>query len=309
MLLHIEALALVALAAFLAVPATAWLARARWPSRSPRAALILWQAMGWGGGLGLLSAGLTLAAGSVHDHWRDGIAALPERWPHLGPWGWAGMTVTVGLGAWLVGVAIASAARVTAARRAHRKRLDLISDALEVDDGPARETSWEVRVVDHAHPLAYCLPGLRPRVVLTRGALETLADPQLTAVLAHERAHARGYHDLVIQPFIAWAQTFPFLRPAREAVRAVSLLVEMLADDVALRSCSAADLSAALRSLSGQHIATTGSRPADWRRDLDARVRRLTPGAPQPLSRPRRALAYVGAVALVCAPPVMLAVS
>nr|MDT0667776.1 M48 family metalloprotease [Micromonospora sp. DSM 115978] len=77
--------------------------------------------------------------------------------------------------------------------------------------------------------VAYCVPGVRTaRVVVSRGLLNTLAADELDAVLAHEQAHVSGRHDLVIQPFVAWQRTFPFLRPAQEATAAVSLLVEML---------------------------------------------------------------------------------
>ncbi|WP_242419791.1 M56 family metallopeptidase, partial [Frankia sp. CpI1-P] len=96
----------------------------------------------------------------------------------------------------------------------------------------------------------YCVPGVRhARVVVSRGLLNTLDAAELDAVLAHEAAHVAGRHDLVIQPFVAWERTFPFLRPAREATAAVSLLVEMLADDAAARETSRRSLARALARL------------------------------------------------------------
>lgn len=52
--------------------------------------------------------------------------------------------------------------------------------------------------MEHPSPAAYCLPGLRPRVVVTRGALSAPTGAEVAAVLGHERAHATGRHDLVV---------------------------------------------------------------------------------------------------------------
>ncbi|EFC83891.1 M56 family metallopeptidase [Parafrankia sp. EUN1f] len=85
--------------------------------------------------------------------------------------------------------------------------------------------------------------------MVSEGLLRTLTPEELDAVLAHEEAHVAGRHDLVIQPFMAWERTFPFLRPAREATAAVSLLVEMLADDAAAQRTSGRTLARALARL------------------------------------------------------------
>src|SRR5699024_12060671 len=50
---------LAVLAVILAWPAPLWLQRAKWPSRAPGAAHILWQAIGNSGGLALDTAPLT----------------------------------------------------------------------------------------------------------------------------------------------------------------------------------------------------------------------------------------------------------
>src|SRR5580693_8705952 len=96
-LLAAEGLALAGLAVVLAVPVPAALARARWTARSPRAAVVLWQAVGLGGGLAILGAGLTLAVSGLHRSWLRGLAALPRyllpdhpRGAGPGAAGWAG---------------------------------------------------------------------------------------------------------------------------------------------------------------------------------------------------------------------------
>ena len=82
MLLAAEGLALIAVAVVLAVPVPLALARAAWPARSPRAALVLWQAVGLGGGLAILGAGVTLAVSGLHRSWLGGLGVLPGRlWP------------------------------------------------------------------------------------------------------------------------------------------------------------------------------------------------------------------------------------
>lgn len=309
MLLQVEAVGLAVLSLALAGPVSSALARATWPVRAPRPALVLWQAVGLAGGLGVLTAGLTLAAGSLAPHWLSGLAALPARWRDLDAWGWSGVGLTMCMGLWLVAVAVTSAVRITRARAAHRRRLQLIAGArrLAGEDGP------EVFLVEHPSPAAYCLPGVRPRLVVTRGALTTLTEAELAAVLAHERAHATGRHDLVTQPFIAWARTFPFLPAPREALHAVSLLVEMHADDRALAECRAEDLAAALRRIRAARAAEPAlvgaSRPlSELAERTEERLARLEGGA-RALPRGATLVLYLGAALLVLAPPLVLLLS
>lgn len=305
MLLPLEALGLLLLSALLALPVTGALARAQWPARSPRAALVLWQAVGLAGGLSLLTAGLTLAAGAAGRHWWPGLWKLAASWPHLGAWAWAGVVLTCCIGLWLVGVAATSTLRVLRARRVHRDRLAMIAEAGRVDAGGAGRS---VLLVEHPVAAAYCLPGVRPQVVVTRGALTSLTSGELTAVLAHERAHAAGHHHLVTQPFIAWARTFWFLPQAREGLAAVDLLVEMLADQLALRQCARRDLAAALRRMGGTTLSAGEAVAADLSQRTDSRLARLE-GATRPLSAAVTATIYVAAFVLVVAPPVLLAMS
>lgn len=338
MLLRAEAIGLVCLAAVLAGPVSGLLARARWPARDPRAALVLWQAIGLGGGLGVLGGGITLAAASLNTHWLAGVAQLPGHWSRLGVSGWAGIALTATVGVWLVAVTMISMVRVALARRSHRHRLNAITEPWDNactrvfhhepgdDDLPAasgaaraadggqirrlgrRISASNVQLVDHPHAIAYCLPGLRPRVVVSRGAVSALDHGELAAVLAHEWAHARGRHDLVIQPFIAWAATFPFLPTALRAARAVELLVEMLADDVARRTCGPDDLRRALGELSRENVALIGRNSSGLESEVAARASRLAAVAPK-LSLRRRMFVYFVAAALVLLPAVILPLS
>ncbi len=76
-------------------------------------------------------------------------------------------------------------------------------------------------VVDHPAAAAYCLPGLRSAIVISAGALNLLNADELAAVLAHERAHLRERHDLVLLPFTALLRAFGWAGVARQARQAV----------------------------------------------------------------------------------------
>jgi Zn-dependent protease with chaperone function len=88
-------------------------------------------------------------------------------------------------------------------------------------------------VIDHPAAAAYCLPGRRHEVVFTTAALAALDREEVDAVLAHERAHLRGRHHLVLAVPSALARAFPPVPAFRDAARELARLVEMRADDVA----------------------------------------------------------------------------
>ncbi|MET9953660.1 M56 family metallopeptidase [Streptomyces sp. NPDC006339] len=111
-------------------------------------------------------------------------------------------------------------------RRDHLRTLDLIGR--EVPEYGAKVVEFDV-------PAVYCVPGRRPAVVITRGALDVLDGEQVKAVLEHERAHLDGHHHLVHMIVRAFALAFPGLSLARHAEEQTRLLLEMIADDGALR--------------------------------------------------------------------------
>jgi Zn-dependent protease with chaperone function len=82
--------------------------------------------------------------------------------------------------------------------------------------------------------------------VISAGTLDLLDADELAAVLAHERAHVRERHDLVLLPFLALLRAFRWSGTARRAYQAVGLLVEMHADDRALQQRPARELATAL---------------------------------------------------------------
>lgn len=225
------------LLALLNVPAP--LARARWPRCAPPYALLLWQALGLAGGLLALELLATLALlpyGATHATALRGLLTeglQPAPW-----WSLLAGVLTLVLFARLLSVLLASASRTLRARRTHRRLVDIVATR-----NPLLPRAL---VLDHDQPVAYCLPGLRSRTVLSRGVLQALRDDELRAVLAHEAAHLEQRHDLVVLPFVALGATFPRLQAVRTACAQVDLLIELLADDAAVRRCSRPVLARAL---------------------------------------------------------------
>lgn len=245
----VAALLLTALAVLLAEPASRALAGARWPARAPRAALALWQAVGLSAGLAAIGAGLSFAISPLGDTLPAGVARLWHNTLALRPldglavWHVVALAGAALLGARLAGVLLVSGARTLRDRRRHRMIVDLVGTRSPHLPGTL--------VLDHPDAVAYCLPGLRPRIVVSAGTLSLLDTDQLDGVLAHERAHLAARHDLVVLPFAAWRAALPFVAGVRRAQAAVATLVEMLADDQACRRCGPTPLARAIARVGG----------------------------------------------------------
>jgi Zn-dependent protease with chaperone function len=211
--------------------------------------------------------------------------------------------------------------RVQRSRRqtqAHAEAARLVGRAL-AGTGAAAGRHAKAVVLDDPRPAAYCVAGRPAAIVLTSGALEVLDPPQLTAVLAHERAHlAHGDH-LLTTLTQGLAAAFPgvplFTRGAAEVAR----LAEMSADDTAARASGRPALVAALLAIAtGTAIPSTGIPGAGVRRTavpggalaaaahaVPARVERLLcPPAPARTAAFTAALTL--ALALLAAAPLAL---
>jgi Zn-dependent protease with chaperone function len=101
----------------------------------------------------------------------------------------------------------------------------------------ARRTRGSVQgalVVDEVRPQAFCAGLLRPRVYVSRGALEILSDAELAAVLAHERHHAAQRDPLRLTSARLLAAGLFFVPPLRRAVERQHSLAEIGADEAAV---------------------------------------------------------------------------
>jgi Zn-dependent protease with chaperone function len=319
----IEDAALLAVVAIGSALGASALPRASWPRRCPAAAILLWQALGLASGLAAVGTliglalpasqgGLVLsmlrAAGLLRDGEMFGLARLfglsqadgaplvlvAVRLACLA----AGLVLLASL-CWVL---LAASIAALQARRRQRALLTLLAHGDPKVPGAL--------VVDYPSAAAYCLPGLRSRsrIVVSVGALELLGRGELAAVLAHERAHLRERHDLVLLPFTALRRAFPRSATCTGAQRAVALLVEMLADDHALAGGPARELVSAL-----VRFGTAGTCPAPAgalavaegsEGEVAARVTRLLrPAKPLPAVA---VMAVCLAAALLVAAPVTL---
>jgi bla regulator protein blaR1 len=292
----IVALALLGYAALLLTIGPVTLARARWPDGAPRLAIAAWFALTGSAVASVIAGGIALMVPTVRvsaDLARllaACVMALRAQYAHPG-----GAALT-GAGAVL---AIAVLARITCcttrslahaarARRRHRLRLSLVGRP---------DPALGAVVIGHHEPAAYCLPGPGRRIVVTTGAIGALDDGQLRAVLAHERAHLRGRHHLLVTLAGALNASFPRVPAFRIAREQVARLAELSADDAASAAAHRLAVAGALLSLGAgvpaAALGATGTADA-------ARVRRLIDGPPA-ISRTRAvSIAFTaGAVALV----------
>ena len=156
-------------------------------------------------------------------------------------------------------------------------------------------------VLDVPQPAAYCVPGRPAAIVLTTGALALLEPEQLTAVIAHERAHLAGSHHLLVTLTRGLSAVLPGVPLFTRAQAEVSRLTEMLADDAAARHSGRPALVAALLAL-GTGAPVPSRALAAAAGDVTARVQRLLqPASPSPRARNRLALAAV-TILLAAAP-------
>jgi Zn-dependent protease with chaperone function len=249
------ALGLAALAVALFGPAGPLLSRSAWPSRAPRAAVFLWQAIGLAGALAAIGAGVAVTVAPLHAGLLGGALHLARQahaghpFAGLGMDGSLGLTMATDIAAVLLVVIVVATIRTARVRAQHRRVLDLVSARSERAPGASLLIDFRAA--------AYYLPGVRPRIVVSAGTLEILDNDRLSAVLAHERGHARERHGTVLLPFTAMDGVLHFVPFVRHARREVAALLEMAADDYATRRVDRCTLAAALVAMS-----TTSASPS-----------------------------------------------
>ena len=287
------ALLLGALGLTLSLVVPGLLAGARWPDRAPAAAVVLWQSI-------TLTAVLS-ALGVV-------LAAPEELTRAAGsgrPIATAALIGALAVAAVIVLRLLVSLIGVTRRSRARRERHRLLVDLLDRAERHRDLGVDGLRVLEGALPLAYCVPGRDPRVVLSDGVLDVLDRAQVDAVLAHEQTHLRHRHEVVMESFTAFYRAVPGPLRSRAPLDAVHLLLEMVADDAARRRTGAGPLEAALTRLAGAvPLAEDVAADPD-----DARRRRLDRLAvPHTRSVALNGVAVVAAAGLLVLPTVILVV-
>jgi Zn-dependent protease with chaperone function len=292
---------LVALAVLLATAGRAALLRTAWLDRSPRLGIVAWQSLSASALVAVVLAGAALALPAVPLSTDVAVlvsaCASALRQQYSTPAGAAAS----GAGA-LVAVAVLARTGyclVTALVVSSRERWRQLHS---LDLTARRHAASGALVVEHSAPAAYCLPGRRREVVLTTAALSALRDDELAAVLAHEEAHLRGRHHLVLAAAAALRRAFPGVPLFRDAQAELIRLVEMAADDAATRRHERLSVATALVRLA-EASAPAAALGAGGSTSL-LRVQRLAAPA-QPLGRARSALALAGAAAVLALPVVV----
>lgn len=303
------------LALVLAGPVPILLSRAQWPYLVPRAALVLWQAIALAAVLSAFGSGLAIASRL--------LVPGPDGHPTTGP---TAEIAALGWPVWLLCVAvfaltlliggrlIFAVLRVAVRTRRRRARHRMLVDLLDTSQPHAQARTGQilagqpadVRVIAAAQPVAYCLPGFRHRVVLSEGALANLGAAEIRAVLSHERSHLRARHDLILEAFTAVHEAFPRFVRSDSALGAVRLLVELLADDAAVRVTGPAPLARALVACAGS-AAPQGALAAGGAGTL-LRVRRLSAAGYAPGLCWQALAAYLGSAAILVVPTMAVAV-
>lgn len=288
-------------AAAVSVCAPRALARAGWVYRSPRLGIAAWYAV-----LGAVLMAVAGAVLAVAAPWQAGDASVCVAWRWCvqaarGGYGLAGRAAVAVV--MLVGLALAGRLLVTGLRlaRAASTRRRMHVQMLTVAGRAVPELG--ATVVDDPRPAAYVVAGRARQMVVTTGALQQLRGDEVAAVLAHERAHAAGRHDLLLDGMRLLARAFPRMTLFAVARAQLCRLVELRADEVATVGHAPISLARALVAMAAAAEASPALAPAGavaaTGGDAAERLHRLlTP--PAPLLRVQKAalVAGIGVVAL-----------
>ncbi|WP_432974137.1 M56 family metallopeptidase [Dactylosporangium sp. CA-233914] len=228
-------LLLAAYAVVLVLVAGPRLARAGWVARAPGLGIFAWQM--WC--TALLSCTVLVGASSML-HWDRSHNVACRAWQVcldalVGRHGPAAQIAAVCGAGLLVALAVRltlAGWRLTGAERRQRCRLRQL---MRTAGQPLPE--FGAVVVPAEQPAAYLLPGGDERdVVLTSAAVNHLTGEELHAIAAHERAHATGRHYRLLRTVRLLDHAFPWAPCFATAARQMHRLVELRADDVAVRS-------------------------------------------------------------------------
>jgi hypothetical protein len=311
-------ISLAVLAFALAWPVPVVLSHAKWPSRAPATALLLWQSIALAGGLSMIGSLLSFGLIPFGDDLVSATAALIRSFierPLVSSVEVIHLVALCGgvlLGIHLVLNLILTVAQTQRQRQRHRQLVQLLSSPLP--------NQPHTRLLDHAVPVAYCLPGTYHSVtVFSAGLVQLLDTDELQAVIEHEKAHLTQRHYIVLMAFDAWRSSLPWFPTATRAQRQVGTLVEMLADDYARRLVDDRTLATAIALVAvGGEESARGSVDIDSLRllenqdsvgpsdaQLEARVARLLDGRP-PLSVAARLVVAIVGLAFLAVPTVLL---
>jgi Peptidase family M48 len=230
----------------------ALLARAGWVTAAPRTGIALWLGLSLSAVISVVSAGLIMTlphvpASTDPGLLRAGVGMSLHAQFSSGSGAVAGAIGSVMVACVLARIGWMTARMCTAAVRSRARHDSAL--ALVARPGPAPRSL----VVDDDRPAVYCLPGQR-RTVLTSAALRRLDGLQLRAVLGHEQAHLAQRHHLVLSLAAVLESAFGRVRLFPQAHAEIARLVEMAADDAAIRHSDRLTLASALLTLASSRV-------------------------------------------------------
>ncbi|WP_441246912.1 M56 family metallopeptidase [Kitasatospora sp. McL0602] len=76
----------------------------------------------------------------------------------------------------------------------------------------------DLAILPDGDPYAYAVPGAPGRIVVSTGMIESLAEDERSALLAHERSHLANHHHRYLMAAQLASCVNPFLHPLRKAV-------------------------------------------------------------------------------------------
>jgi Zn-dependent protease with chaperone function len=288
------------------------LAAARWVTRAPTTALLLWQALGFATVASAFAASLLLAHDAL-EHTLLWLLQVDKGQLHVAyagdrqvPFAW-NLTLAAGFLALvtLIGRVVWSCWLAERKRSAHR-----LLDGEMLD----RTKTEAVMSVTGDTAFAYCLPRRRlpyreARVVISEAAQDRLRAEELAAAIAHERAHLAGQHHRLVTVANAVAAMTSRLGLLVNWGEQTSRLVELTADDRAARTCGRSTVARALLTMATPDPAASPSSGhghsgvlAVGASDMSERIRRLMPASARP--GPERPLGVMASLVLASAPVV-----
>jgi Zn-dependent protease with chaperone function len=193
--------------------------------------------------------------------------------------------------------------QVRATRQLHRL---VVAHQVPTDERVARlaeQRRLRVGIVDASEPYSFSYGSFRPRVVVSRGLLESVETGELDAVLVHERYHVRNLDPLKVLIARTLPVAFFFLPVLRELQRRYVAGRELAADRSAMRACGRGSVAGALyKVVAGPPSAALGAAAAIGGPELlEVRIAQLETQCepPQPRLSPTVIALSVAACALM----------
>lgn len=268
------------------------LGRFRWLARVPRVGVAVWLAAVAGMSAAVVGSGVAATIPLIRDV--GGIQEFVHRCPqwvaaivaHPGPLA-AALIGTTAVLVLVMSAVCALTAQVRQLRADSRRHVELL-----IAIGQANAA---IAVVPDSRPAAWSLAADKGHVVVTSAAVSALSSDELAAVVAHEEAHLRGRHHLLLTTIRAAGRALP-CPLTRASAAAISEYLEMRADDVAAARRGRDTVANALLRLTA--VLPAGALGAGGGETALRRLRRLLEPAPAPRAR-AGLLALSAATALV----------